>query len=61
MRLQLEAGLDKELCTAAHDAKAHSKESLHPWISKIKDLDNRCFIQQKHVADAVEDTLHANK
>lgn len=35
--------------------------SLHPWISKIKDLDNRHVIQRKRVAEAVEEALKANK
>ena len=47
IRLQLEAGLDEELQTAARDAKAHEELSLHPWITKIKELDNRRIIQRK--------------
>ena len=61
IRLQLEAGLDEELQTAARDAKAHEELLLHPWISKIKDLDNRRIIQRKRVAEAVEDALKSNK
>ena len=59
--LQLEAGLDEDLQAAARDAKAHKENSLHPWIAKIKDLDNRHIIQQKHVAEAVEEAMHSNK
>ena len=61
IRLQLEAGLDEELQTAARDAKAHDEESLHPWISKIKDLDNRRIVQRKRVAEQVEEAMKANK
>jgi hypothetical protein len=59
--LQLEAGLDDDLQTAAHDAKAHDKPSLHPWIAKIKELDNRHIIQRKRVAEAVEEAMKSNK
>ena len=45
--LQLEAGLDEDLQTLARDAKAYEELSLHPWITKIKDLDNRRSIQRK--------------
>jgi hypothetical protein len=61
IRLQLEAGLDEELQTAARDAKAHEELSLHPWIAKIKDLDNRRVIQRKRVAEAVEEAMKSNK
>ena len=61
IRLQLEAGLDEELQTAARDAKAHDEQSLHPWISKIKDLDNRRIVQRKRVAEQVEEAMKANK
>ena len=61
IRLQLEAGLDEELQTAARDAKAHDEASLHPWISKIKDLDNRRIVQRKRVAEQVEEAMKANK
>ena len=61
IRLQLEAGLDEELQTAARDAKAHDELSLHPWISKIKDLDNRRIVQRKRVAEQVEEAMKANK
>ena len=61
IRLQLEAGLDEELQTAARDAKAHEELLLHPWISKIKDLDNRRIIQHKRVAEAVEEAMKSNK
>ena len=61
IRLQLEAGLDEELQISARDAKAHEEESLHPWISKIKDLDNRRIIQRKRVAEAVEEAMKSNK
>ena len=61
IRLQLEAGLDEDLQTAARDAKAHEELSLHPWIAKIKDLDNRRVIQRKRVAEAVEEAMKSNK
>ena len=61
IRLQLEAGLDEELQTVAHDAKAHDEQSLNLWISKIKDLDNRCIVQWKRVAEQVEEAMKANK
>ena len=61
IRLQLEAGLDEDLQTAARDAKAHDELSLHPWISKIKDLDNRRIVQRKRVAEAVEEAMKSNK
>ena len=61
IRLQLEAGLDEDLQTAARDAKAHEELSLHPWISKIKDLDNRRIVQRKRVAEAVEEAMRTNK
>jgi hypothetical protein len=61
IRLQLEAGLDEDLQTAARDAKAHDEQSLHPWIAKIKDLDNRRIIQRKRVAEAVEEAMKSNK
>jgi hypothetical protein len=61
IRLQLEAGLDEDLQTAARDAKAHEEKSLHPWIARIKELDNRRIIQRKRVADAVEEAMRANK
>ena len=35
--------------------------SLHPWISKIKDLDNCRIIQCKRVAEAVEEAMRSNK
>ena len=59
--LQLEAGLDEDLQNIACDAKAHEKLSLHPWIAKIKDLDNHQIIQQKCVAEAVEKAMKLNK
>ena len=61
IRLQLEAGLDEELQTSARDAKAHDELSLQPWITKIKELDNRRFIQRKRVAEAVEEAMKSNK
>ena len=61
IRLQLEAGLDEDLQIAARDAKAHDEKSLHPWITKIKDLDNRRIIQCKRVAEAVEEAMKSNK
>ena len=61
IRLQLEAGLDEDLQTAARDAKAHDEQSLHPWITKIKELDNKRIRQRKRVAEAVEETMKSNK
>ena len=61
IRLQLEAGLDEDLQTAARDAKAHDELSLYPWITKIKELDNRRIIQRKRVAEAVEEAMKSNK
>ena len=61
IRLQLEAGLDKDLQTAARDAKAHEEMSLHPWIAKIKELDNCRIIQRKRVAEAIEEAMKSNK
>lgn len=63
MRLQLEAGLDGELRTSIRDANAHEKVSLHPWVSKINDLNNRCFIQRKRIAEqeAEEEATKSNK
>ena len=55
--LQLEAGLDKDLQTIARDVKAHEEVSLHPWIAIIKDLDNCCIVQQKRVAEAIEEAI----
>jgi hypothetical protein len=40
IRIQLEAGLDDDLQTIARDAKVHEELSLHPWITKIKELVN---------------------
>jgi hypothetical protein len=59
--LQLEAGLDDDLQTAACDAKAHDEPSLHLWIAKIKELENRCIIQRKCVTEAMEEAMKSNK
>ena len=59
--LQLKAGLDDNLQSAAHNAKAHDKKSLHPWIACIKNLDNHHITQRKWVAEAVEEALKSNK
>ena len=61
IRLQLEAGLDEDLQQAARDSKTHEEKSLHPWIAKIKDLDNQRIIQRKRVAEAVEEAMKSNK
>ena len=55
--LQLEAGLDEDIQATARDAKAHKTLSLHPWITLIKDLDNRRIIQHKCVTEAVEEAM----
>ena len=61
IRLQLEAGLDEDLQQAARDSKTHEEKSLHPWIAKIKDLDNQRIIQRKRIAEAVEEAMKSNK
>ena len=61
IHLQLEAGLDKDLQNIAHNAKANEELSLHPWIAKIKDLDNCQIMQQKCVVEAVEEVMKSNK
>ena len=61
IRLQLEAGLDDDLRTAARDAKANAIAELHPWIAKIKDLDNTRITQRKRMNEAIEDHHKANK
>ena len=38
IHLQLEASLDDDLQSAAHNAKAHNEKLLHPWIACIKEL-----------------------
>lgn len=55
--LQLEAGLNRELQSAEKDAKVNEEMSLHPWISKVKDLNNHCIVQCKHVAKAIEEAM----
>ena len=59
--LQLEAGLNEDLQQAARDSKTHEEKSLHPWIAKIKDLDNQHIIPRKRVAEAVEEAMKSNK
>lgn len=59
--LQLEAGLDEDLQQAARDSNTHDKQSLHPWIAKSKELDNKQIIQRKCVAEAVEEAMKSNK
>ena len=61
IRLQLEAGLDEDLQQAACDAKTHDEKALHPWVAKIKELDNHRIIQCKRVAEAVEEAMKSNK
>ena len=61
IRLQLEAGLDEDLQQAARDSNTHDEQSLHPWIAKIKELDNKRIIQRKRVAEAVEEAMKSNK
>ena len=61
IRLQLESGLDEDLQQAARDAKTHDEKALHPWIAKIKELDNRRIIQRKRVAEVVEEAMKSNK
>ena len=51
IQLQLEAGY----------SQGHKENLLHPWISRIKDLDNHYIIQWKRVAEAVEEAMHSNK
>lgn len=53
--------LNEDLQMVARDSKPHKELSLHPWIAKIKDLDNHCIIQQQHVAKAVEEAIRSNK
>ena len=45
--LQLEARLYEDLCTATRDAKAHEILPLHPWITKIKELNNCRILNHK--------------
>ena len=46
---------------AARDVKSNEEMSLHPWIAKMKDLDNWHITQWKQVAEAVEEAMKSNK
>ena len=60
IRLQLEAGLDEDLQIVARDAKVNEEVSLHLWIAKMKDLNNKHITQWKQVTEAVE-AMQSNK
>ena len=53
--------MDDDLWTAACDGKANLILELHPWIAKIKYLDNTHITQCKCIAEAIEDHQKANK